>query len=308
EEPTTGRPQQKEQGFPMKWKRMVNYFRYPLLAAVAVFVLAAAEHHGVVKFGTVPVPGATVTATQGDKKLVAVTGQDGVYAFPELADGVWNIQVEMLCFAPLKREIGISAGAPPAEWELKMLPMDQIKPETPAPPAPPTATTAPAAAAQPGAAAAAATTPAAAAPAAPPPPPPAPPAATTTAPAKGGKPAKNAKGAAATPAAASQPGFQRADVNATSDAPPPDNSTSLAGAASSDASPGGTSDALLVNGSVSTGIERRAIGNFRVGPGSLYNGGLSVVVDNSALDARTYSITGQDTPRQSFNHLTPSIS
>src|ERR1039457_4270954 len=195
----------------MKWKRMVNYFRYPLLAAVAVFVLAAAEHRGVVKFGVVPVPGVTVTATQGDKKLVAVTGPDGAYAFPELADGVWNIQVEMLCFAPLKREIGISPGAPAAEWELKMLPMDQIKLETPAPVAPPTASTATAttaAAAPPGAVPAAATAPAAAAPAA--------------APAKGGKPAKNAKGAAATPAAGSQPGFQRAAVNATTDAPPPD--------------------------------------------------------------------------------------
>src|ERR1039458_4352184 len=196
EEATTGRLQ-KEQGFPMKWKRMVNYFRYPLLAAAAVFVLAAAEHRGVVKFGTVPVPGATVTATQGDKKLVVVTGQDGAYAFPELANGVWNIQVERLCFAPLKREIGLPEGAPAAEWELKMLPMDQIKTETPAAAAPPTASTAqgtPGVAAQPGAA----------------------PAAATTVPAKGGKPAKNAKGAA-TPAAGSQPGFQRAAVNATGD-------------------------------------------------------------------------------------------
>ena len=278
----------------MKWKRMVNYFRYPLLAAAAVFVLAAAEHRGVVKFGTVPVPGATVTATQGDKKLVVVTGQDGAYAFPELANGVWNIQVEMLCFAPLKREIGISEGAPAAEWELKMLPMDQIKTETPAAAAPPTASTSPAttaAAAQPGAAPAA-TAAAAAAPAA--------------APAKGGKSSK--KGTAATPAQ-SQPGFQRAAVNATSDAPPADSGTSLAGGAGSaaDASPGGTSDALLVNGSVSTGIERRAIGNFRVGPGSLFNGQLGFNVNNSALDARSYSITGQNAPK-SINQLTPSVS
>ena len=275
---------------------MVNYFRYPLLAAIAVFVMAAAEHRGVVKFGTVPVPGATVTATQGEKKLVAVTDADGAYAFPELADGVWNIQVEMLCFAPLKREIGISAGAPQAEWALQMLPMDQIKPESPAPPAASTAPATPSAAAQPGAAPVPAAQPDKPATAA------------TAAPAKNGKTSKNAKGAAAAaPGAGSQPGFQRAAVNATSDAPPATDSPSLASAAS-ESSPSGASDALLVNGSVSTGIERRAIGNFRVGPGSLYNGGLSFVVDNSALDARTYSITGQDTPRQSFNHLTPSIS
>jgi hypothetical protein len=284
---------------------MVHYFRYPLLAVAAVFVLAAAEHHGVVKFGAVPVPGATVTATQGDKKLVAITGQDGVYTFPELADGVWNIQVEMLCFAPLKREIGILPGAPAAEWELQMLPMDQIKPETPAPGAAPAASTAPATAAapvpgaQPGASPAAVAAQPGAAPAA---------AAATTAPAKGGKSSKNAKGAANTPAAGSQPGFQRAAVNAAGDTQPADNSTSLAGDASAaDSSSGGTSDALLVNGSVSTGIERRAIGNFRVGPGSLFNGQLGFNVNNSALDARTYSITGQNTPK-AINQLTPSIS
>jgi len=282
----------------MNWKRMVNYFRYPLLAAVAVFVLAAAEHHGVVRFGAVPVPGATVTATQGDKKVVAVTDQDGAYAFLELADGVWNIQVEMLCFAPLKREIGISAGAPAAEWELKMLPMDQIKPETPAAAAPPAVSAtaaAPAAATQPGAPAAVAAQPDTSA------------AAATAAPTKGGKSSKNKKGTAAIPATA-QPGFQRAAVNATSDTQPADNGGSLAGAGSAaDASPGGTSDALLVNGSTSTGIQQRAIGNFRVGPGSLFNGQLGFNVNNSGLDARPFSITGQNTPK-SINQLTPSIS
>jgi trimeric autotransporter adhesin len=280
----------------MKWKRMVNYLRYPLVAAVAVFVLAAAEHRGVVKFGEVPVPGATVTATQGDKKVLAVTGQDGTYVFPELADGVWNIQVEMLCFAPLKKEIGISQGAPPAVWALTMLPMDQIKPETPAAIAPPTGT-APATAAAPGAASGAAPTgaaPAAAAPA---------PAATTTA--ANNKNSKNSKKGTAATAAASQPGFQRANVNATADAPADTGAAPLASAASSDA-PGGTSDALLVNGSVSTGIERRAIGNFRVGPGSLYNAQLGFIVENSALDAAPYSITGQQTPK-SLNRLQPSI-
>jgi large subunit ribosomal protein L7/L12 len=93
---------------------MVNYIRYALLATLAVCVMVAAEHHGVVKFGVVPVPGATVTATQGDKKLVAITDQDGIYSFPELADGVWSIQVDMLCFAPVKRDIGVSAAAPVA--------------------------------------------------------------------------------------------------------------------------------------------------------------------------------------------------
>ncbi|MCX6628753.1 MAG: hypothetical protein NTW28_14125, partial [Candidatus Solibacter sp.] len=65
----------------------------------------------------------------------------------------------------------------------------------------------------------------------------------------------------------------------------------------------GASDALLVNGSVSNGVERRAIGNFRKGPGSGYRGDLSSILDNSALNARSFSITGQNTPKPAYNHL-----
>src|ERR1022692_5021582 len=103
----------------MSWKSTRRYLCYSILAWLAVFGLAAAEHHGAVTFGGLPVPGATVTATQGDKKLVAVTDPQGVYSFPDLADGVWTIQVEMLCFATLKQEVGVSASAPSPEWELR---------------------------------------------------------------------------------------------------------------------------------------------------------------------------------------------
>ena len=52
---------------------------------------ALAEHHGQVTFGGVPVPGVIVTATQGDKKFVAVTNEMGAYAFPDLPEGTWKI-------------------------------------------------------------------------------------------------------------------------------------------------------------------------------------------------------------------------
>ena len=74
--------------------------------------LAATEHRGVVKFGGLPVPGVTVTASQGDKKLTAVTDDQGVYTFPNLSDGLWNIQVEMQCFETIKREIAVAPDAP----------------------------------------------------------------------------------------------------------------------------------------------------------------------------------------------------
>ena len=57
-------------------------------------VFAAGERAGQVTFAGVVVPGATVTATQGDKKLVTSTDTDGAFKFTELGDGVWSIRIE----------------------------------------------------------------------------------------------------------------------------------------------------------------------------------------------------------------------
>src|SRR5437870_4991610 len=95
-------------------------------ACLAVFSLAAAEHHGQVKFGGLPLPGAAVTAGQGDKKLSVITDDKGLYSFPDLADGIWTVEVDMLCFAPMKREIAVAADAPSPEWEMKLLPIEEI--------------------------------------------------------------------------------------------------------------------------------------------------------------------------------------
>src|ERR1039458_7847129 len=264
---------------------------YWTIACAACMLLPASEHNGVVKFGGLAVPGATVTATQGDKKQVAITDPRGVYTFPDLADGVWNLQVEMLCFATLKNEVAIAPNAPSPEWEMKLLPLEEIRAAAP-PPAPPVgAPPATTQAATPGAPAASATA--------------------ATSPARKGS--KAAKAAAAAAAEKARPGFQRADLNASNGNAPNGNGSNSNGSAEPPAgdaaSPGideatpGASDALLVNGSVSNGVERRAIGNFRKGPGSGYRGDLSTILDNSLLDARSFSITGQDTPRQSYNHL-----
>ena len=110
---------------------------YGLLACLAPALAPASEHHGIVRFAGLPVPGATVTATQGDKKLAAVTDPQGIYAFADLADGVWNLQVEMLCFTPLKMEVAVAPNAPSPEWELKLLPFDEIKASAPVAPATP---------------------------------------------------------------------------------------------------------------------------------------------------------------------------
>src|SRR5438067_1753980 len=98
-----------------------------MIASLAVFSLAAAEHHGSVKFGGLAVPGASVTASQGDKKFIAITDERGGYSFPELQNGTWTVQVEMLCFSPLKQEVAVAPDAPASEWKLQLLPLDEIK-------------------------------------------------------------------------------------------------------------------------------------------------------------------------------------
>jgi len=246
----------------------IDGLRYAALAWLAVSGLAAAEHHGQVNFNGLPVPGATVTAVQADKKFVAVTDQQGAYSFADLADGVWTIQVEMLCFAPIKQEVAVASDAPSPVWELKVLPLEQMH----------------ASAMQPAAVQQAAAV-------------------------AGAQPAKPAKKAAnpksATAASNPQAGFQRTDVNATGEG------AAQGGLGAEMGNEGGAagdlnqtaSDAMVVSGSSSGAIERRAIGNARQGPGSMYQRDLSLILDNSALDARPYSLTGQNTEKPAYDHL-----
>jgi hypothetical protein len=123
---------------------MIRRFLRSLLAVglVAMNVFAS-EQHGEVTFGGLPVPGATVSATQGEKKITAVTDFQGAYSFPDLTDGVWSIQVEMLGFATVKGDVTAAPGASGAKWELKMLPLDQIHAEPQLAAAPPKPVVAP---------------------------------------------------------------------------------------------------------------------------------------------------------------------
>jgi hypothetical protein len=117
------------------------------LIAILAFspVLSATEHYGQVGFTGLAVPGATVTATQGDKQIVTTTDQSGLYRFPDLAEGTWTIKIEMRGFAPLSREVNVIAGAQAAVWELSLLSFEEITKGLP----PPVSQAAPAAAAQP---------------------------------------------------------------------------------------------------------------------------------------------------------------
>src|ERR1044071_4801709 len=98
-----------------------------LAASIVVTGLFASEHHGVVRSGGLPIPGATVTAIQGDKKIVTTTDEQVAYSFPNLPDGIWTIEVDMLGFARLTKEVGIDAQAPSPQWELKLHTPESLK-------------------------------------------------------------------------------------------------------------------------------------------------------------------------------------
>jgi|ERR1019366_3959199 hypothetical protein len=120
----------------MALQRFENY----VCILLAIACLAASSfvpppgYQGQVSFNGFAVPGATVTATQDAKKFVAVTDDQGVFTFPEITNGTWTIEVVMSGFAPMKDQVVVGPNMPVAPpWELKMLPLDEMKAETAAP-------------------------------------------------------------------------------------------------------------------------------------------------------------------------------
>jgi hypothetical protein len=92
----------------------------------------ASDHNGKVTLTGVSIPGATVTAKQGEKSVATITDQNGVYRFTDLADGVWTMTVAMVGFETLTREVTLPSSAE-GVWELTLLPIEQIVGVLPAP-------------------------------------------------------------------------------------------------------------------------------------------------------------------------------
>jgi hypothetical protein len=236
----------------MALNRIHTHLGRLLAVWIAVAGLMAAEHHGMIKSGGLPVPGALVTAIKGDKKLATTTDENGRYAFADLSDGPWTIEVEMLGFAKLSNEVGVAFDAPAPEWNLKFLTMSAITaaaaatPAKPASESPAPVTPAPAATA---AAATAAATATAAAPK---------PAANGSARGQQANAGRGTQGGRGQNAANGRPsllqanGFQRVDVNSSGDAAPAE--TGMAASEIADLS-SSADPSLLVSGSVSRGLD-----------------------------------------------------
>ena len=221
----------------------------------------ASEHHGQVLFGGLPVPGAVVTASQGDKKMTVLTNDVGVYAFPDLPDGNWTLQVQMTGFAPVTQDVTSGPNAAADKIELKALSLDDLRaaakpikvdPTVAAPPPAVAAVTEPAGGAS----------------------------------AEAGKPGTGKSAAGKQQASAAAPG-------APPPPPPPQD------AAAQQANDGFLINGSVNNSATSQYAQSAAIGNARSNGRSLYNWGLSATLGNSALDARSYSLTTLESPKPS---------
>ncbi len=87
----------------------------------------ASKYYGQVTFGGFGVPGATITATQGEKKFSVTSDEGGSYRFEDLPDGQWKIEISLQCFATISAEVTVAADSAPGRWELQLLPLDELK-------------------------------------------------------------------------------------------------------------------------------------------------------------------------------------
>lgn len=94
----------------------------------------AARQSGVVRSGGIAIPGASVTARQGEQKLTTTTDESGQYAFANLPAGGWTLEVGMFGFSPALREITMGAEASTLEWTLELKPLAGPEPVTKAAP------------------------------------------------------------------------------------------------------------------------------------------------------------------------------
>jgi len=80
-----------------------------------------ADVRGRVTFGGIPVPGVTVTATQGSVVQSVITDSAGFFQFSNLSDGVWIVETNMQLFASQRREIVLPTTGS-VEFELPLAP------------------------------------------------------------------------------------------------------------------------------------------------------------------------------------------
>lgn len=93
-----------------------------MVLGVSLFAQGSLTYTGTVSFGSQPLPGATVIATQGERRAVTTTDESGGYEFTGLAPGTYTVEVQMFGFQPASKQIQIGSGAQPTTWSLELQP------------------------------------------------------------------------------------------------------------------------------------------------------------------------------------------
>jgi hypothetical protein len=253
----------------MRWAATALVF---VLTGAGGGALLASEHSGQVTTGGVPVPGATITATQDTSRSVTTTDQGGGYRFADLADGRWTIRVEMRGFATLIHDVTVGPDAPPPVWDLAVLPFEEIA-QNAAGQGLPAADASERAilAAQP----------------------------RELLPRRSNETGRQPRTGAIAAGASANTTTEPAAASVL----PPAPGDQLAGDLGV-----GTADGFVINGSVNNSAaspfaQLRAFGNNRPGQRSQYNGGLAVLADTSRWDARPFTFAGQRPSKPSYSDI-----
>jgi trimeric autotransporter adhesin len=98
-----------------------NLFAGLLLVALQ---LHGAQYSGSVRAADQPVPGATITARQGETKVTAFTDENGRFQM-NLPSGDWDVQVEMFEFTSASEKVSAGIGPISKDWTLEMPRLDQ---------------------------------------------------------------------------------------------------------------------------------------------------------------------------------------
>ena len=103
----------------------VKLFSADLALRITTLILLAASgkmlaQSGFVRSAGQPIPGATVTATQGTQTVSTITDADGHYSFPPLGAGSWSVRVEMFGFDPLQTDVIFATAKAPVNFDLTL--------------------------------------------------------------------------------------------------------------------------------------------------------------------------------------------
>ena len=107
---------------------------FKILVLLAVSLPLVFAQSGTVKAGSQPIPGASVRATQGERSLVTLTDDNGVFRFDGMTPGAWVIEADMFGFDHLRREVQVASTPTNLDLTLQLSARAAVPTQAPAPP------------------------------------------------------------------------------------------------------------------------------------------------------------------------------